>query len=84
MRISGASIRRTAAQTSIPSVTSASSPASLRTAQRAVPSAVSQAAGSTSTGQPLGVRRQSKAGRCPVSSSLAAPAAARAAQVPVV
>ena len=84
MHTPGAPVRRTDAHTSIPSVTSASSPASLRTAQRAVPSAASRAAGSTSTGQPLGVRRHSKAGRCPVSSSLAAPAAANAAQVPVV
>ena len=74
----------TRAQTSRPFVTSGSSPASLRTAQKAVSPSMRQISGAISAAQPFGVRSESDSGACPVSSSSAAPAAARAAQVPVV
>ena len=74
----------TAARISMPSVTSGSSPASFLTAQWAALPSMRQDSGSTSTGHPLGVTSRTTAGASPVSSRAAAPAAASAAQVPVV
>lgn len=78
--------RRTAAQTSMPSVTSLSSPASLVTAQRAAAPSSNTIASTRDavTVTPLGVVSVTAAPTWPVSSSRAAPAAAKAAQVPVV
>ena len=78
--------RRTAAQTSMPSVTSLSSPASLVTAQRAAAPSSNTIASTRDavTVTPLGVVSVTATPTWPVSSSRAAPAAAKAAQVPVV
>ena len=63
---------------------SGSSPASFCTAHSAQPGPARTAAGCTCTCQPPGVDRESVAGACPPSKSCTAPAAASAAQVPVV
>ena len=76
--------RVTAAETGRPVVTSASSPPSFSMVQTAPFSVRRQSSGATSTTMPLGVRRATVSGVRPVSSSRAAPAAPRAAQVPVV
>ena len=74
----------TRAQTGSPWVASTSSPPSLVTQQQAAPASRRGASTGTSTTHPLGVRRDTVSGARPVSSSRAAAAAARAAQVPVV
>ena len=84
MAMPGWSDRLTEAVTSIPWVTSASSPPSFCTEHTAPDSVRARPWGQTSTVQPLGVSRERVSGAWPVSSSRAAPAAARAAQVPVV
>ena len=84
MRTPGSSVRRTSAVTSIPWVTSASSPPSLRTEQTAPSFVRARPSGQTSTVQPLGVGRERVSGVSPSSRSRAAPDAASAAQVPVV
>ena len=67
-----------------PWVTSASSPPSFTTPQTAVPSFIKRTAGAVSTAMPLGVSSERVSGRFPESRKAAAPAAASAAQVPVV
>ena len=72
------------AQIRQPSVTSGSSPASLRTAAIAASSTRSQRASGTETAVPFGVTSRAVSGASPVSSKRAAADAANAAQVPVV
>ena len=67
-----------------PVVTSTSSPPSFSMAHSAPSATVRQNRGATSTTMPFGVRRATVSGAVPVSSRRAAPAAASAAQVPVV
>ena len=82
--ISSPGWRVTAAVMERPWVASMSSPPSLVTEQNAVPPSRRGFSTGTSTTQPLGVRRETRSGACPVRSRQAAPWAARAAQVPVV
>ena len=84
MATPGSGLRETRATMNIPPVTSASSPESLTTAHSAASPSLRQKSGSTSTVRPFGVSRARTAGAVPLRSSRAAPAAARAAQVPVV
>ena len=84
MAMPGCGVRHTEAVTSIPWVTSASSPPSFRTEHTAPDPVRASPSGQTSTVQPLGVSRDKVSAAWPVSSSRAAPDAARAAQVPVV
>ena len=84
METPGRSCRSAWAKTSSPVVASMSSPPSLRTAQEARPPERTQDSRGASTVSPLGVSRETEGGGVPVSSSRTAPAAARAAQVPVV
>ena len=67
-----------------PLVTSISSPPSLTTAAYAAPPTRRHSSSATSTTRPLGVSSRTLSGAVPVSSNRAAPAAASAAQVPVV
>ena len=84
MTMPGVSVRSTRAKISAPSVTSGSSPPSLRTAQAAQPSPAACRSSSASTATPAGVAMRTAGRVSPVSSRAAAPAAAAAAQVPVV
>ena len=84
MEIPGASVFSTRAKIRAPWVTSGSSPPSLRTAQAAQPGPAAFSSSSASTRTPAGVSTAAAGRRSPVSSSAAAPAAAAAAQVPVV
>ena len=84
MAIPGPVLRSTRAQMSAPSVTSGSSPPSLRTAQAAQPSPAACSSSSASTRTPAGVSMCTAGSAAPSSSRAAAPAAAAAAQVPVV
>ena len=80
----GCAARSTRASISAPCVASMSSPPSFATAQQAVSPAMRQYRGAAVTGRPPGVVSVTLSGARPPSSRRAAPAAASAAQVPVV
>ena len=84
MAVPPSALRRTVARMGSPWVASTSSPPSFSTEQAAVSPSVTQSSRGASTIQSLGVFREIRSGARPVRSSRTAPAAAMAAQVPVV
>ena len=84
MAVPPSALRRTVARMGSPWVASTSSPPSFSTEQAAVSPSATQSSRGASTIQSLGVFREIRSGARPVRSSRTAPAAAMAAQVPVV